>query len=263
MFYHNTTTEPTVMPETGFFYNQYCFGVFCIGFSIFFTEIVLKYIKITDSYDDDKVEEEVEEEEIYTDKYIDEFNLLNERILTDLDYLNLKKNSICETTPGGIVLLNYNKETDGFCYYTDNLKEITYDILETVARKFVIEYNCKQLYIKPQSDEPTSADAGSEPTSADAGSEPTSADAGSEPNTNESKKQVFAKFKKYNTGGKGSVSKIKNLKPITEQVNRFRYKGKIYEYEINKKKNNDTIVPSTTIDYATYKKNFLDDNKNM
>ena len=144
MFYHNTTTEPTVMPETGFFYNQYCFGVFCIGFSIFFTEIVLKYIKITDSYDDDKVEEveeEVEEDEIYTDKYIDEFNLLNERILTDLDYLNLKKNSICETTPGGIVLLNYNKETDGFCYYTDKLKEITYDILETVARKFVIEYN--------------------------------------------------------------------------------------------------------------------------
>jgi hypothetical protein len=62
---------------------------------------------------------------------------------------------------------------------------------------------------------------------------------------------VFAKFKKYNTGGKGSTPNFTSVVKVIEQMNHFRYRGKIYDYEATQKlseKKEEAIL-----DYASYK----------
>ena len=53
--------------------------------------------------------------------------------------------SIEEDTPGGKVFMIYNKDTEQFDYYSNNV--IPYRYLEVVARKYVLTYNCLELYI--------------------------------------------------------------------------------------------------------------------
>ena len=48
-----------------------------------------------------------------------------------------KNTSVLEKTPNGIVIMRYNKDREGFEYWCND-KNIKYDYLETVARKFVI-----------------------------------------------------------------------------------------------------------------------------
>jgi hypothetical protein len=52
--------------------------------------------------------------------------------------------SIHETTPAGQVILVYNKDTQQFIYYSNH--EIPYRYLEVVVRKYVLSYNCIDLY---------------------------------------------------------------------------------------------------------------------
>ena len=62
--------------------------------------------------------------------------------LTETDE-NIEKQQVEEETPDGKVVLRW--EDDTFIYWTD--KQITYKYLETVARKYVILYDCKEKYI--------------------------------------------------------------------------------------------------------------------
>jgi len=52
---------------------------------------------------------------------------------------------ILEKTPLGNVAMCYNNKKGSFEYYSDN--SIPYRFLETVARKYVITFHCKKLYI--------------------------------------------------------------------------------------------------------------------
>jgi len=57
-----------------------------------------------------------------------------------------KNTSVLEKTPNGIVIMRYNKDREGFEYWCND-KNIKYDYLETVARKFVIMNFCTKLYV--------------------------------------------------------------------------------------------------------------------
>jgi len=61
------------------------------------------------------------------------------------DYEQLKNNFVFEKTPMGNVIMYYNKDRNSFEYYTDNI--IPYRILDTVARKYVLTYDCCELYV--------------------------------------------------------------------------------------------------------------------
>ena len=54
--------------------------------------------------------------------------------------------TIIEHTPDGTVIMRYNYDKEGFEYWSDS-KNIKYDYLETVARKFVKMNFCCHLYI--------------------------------------------------------------------------------------------------------------------
>jgi hypothetical protein len=57
----------------------------------------------------------------------------------------LQNNYVMEKTPLGNIAMCYNNKKGSFEYYSDNA--IPYRYLETVARKYVITFHCKNLYI--------------------------------------------------------------------------------------------------------------------
>ena len=59
-----------------------------------------------------------------------------------LNYEKLKDIFIKEDTPAGVIYLNYNIDYESFDYYTN--KTIPYKYLDTVARKYMIDNNCKE-----------------------------------------------------------------------------------------------------------------------
>ena len=52
---------------------------------------------------------------------------------------------VLEQTPKGFVIMRYNKEEEGFEYWSDTI--IDYKYLDTVARKYVWTWNCFGVYI--------------------------------------------------------------------------------------------------------------------
>jgi hypothetical protein len=58
---------------------------------------------------------------------------------------NIDKGIVEEETPDGKAVLKYNKDAVRFDYWSD--KNIQYKYLEVLARKYVIIYECKDLYV--------------------------------------------------------------------------------------------------------------------
>lgn len=52
---------------------------------------------------------------------------------------------VLEETPKGFVIMRYNKEEEGFEYWSDTI--IDYKYLDTVARKYVWTWNCFGIYV--------------------------------------------------------------------------------------------------------------------
>ena len=88
---------------------------------------------------------EVEKKEKKEIKYEDLYpiDMMNEALKKKTE---VSKNTvILENTPDGNVLIRYNSDREGFEYWCDT-KNIKYNYLETVARKFVITNFCIELY---------------------------------------------------------------------------------------------------------------------
>ncbi len=269
MVYYNTTTHPMYLPESHIYFlnmSLIVFGLFSVTAVI--SESLLQWIKYRDfggkmgESEGEGEDEDEDEKKNYTDKYNEDYANLKECNLSKLDFLILNTRYVKEETPGGEVIMSYDKEMDCFLYYTDNLKEITYAILETVARKFVIENDCKIIYnvgSKPAEAEAPKVEAAAGDTDSD-----TVSVSSDEAVVEEKPVSVFAKFKKYNTGGKGSVPNFKAVIDVVEQTNHFRFKGKIYDYEEIVKQNETARKAKETtkpLDYAAYKKQLLENSK--
>jgi len=100
---------------------------------------------------DSFIEEPKIKEVLYEDKYpLDNYK--------DLSGNRPTNTTIIENTPEGSVIMSYNYDKEGFEYWC-NTKNIKYNYLETVARKFVKMNFCTDLYIdrkeniKQQNDE--------------------------------------------------------------------------------------------------------------
>ena len=142
--------------------------------------------------------------------------------LTEEFVNNLSLNTITETTPRGDVLMYYSSKLGTFVYHS-HTKEIPYNYLETVARKYVIEYNCKKLYIDIRKEYEKGVQKYKE---IKAKEEKNAAD-----DTKENKKkQIFANFKTYNRKGEVHNKQKDKIYILKEQANRYSYRGKIEEY---------------------------------
>lgn len=151
--------------------------------------------------------------------------------------------SVMEYTPNGNVFMKYNLENEGFDYWSD-YKEIPFNHLETVARKYVNTFNCTDLYLREEDESEDeseySSDFDEETISDEEKTE--EQDQSKQPDSDD---EIFAKFK--------TTEKIKEV--VEEEgaiVNKFRYKGKLVDILEFKQKINKKEAPKN-ISFSSWK----------
>jgi hypothetical protein len=246
MVYYNTTTEPTLLPGENFFTTTIPF-VFTLGSMIgacivFSLELFLYKNRISfqeESSDEEETSDDDSDElEEYLTQYDEEYEALPEKSLNDEDMVR-------EMTPFGEVVMMYNRKAEAYSYYTDVMTELSFEVLETVAKK----YNISRGGCAP---EPPLAESGDINASTSTGS--TSTGSTSTPTGGSGGAPPFAKFKSYNTGGRGASPNYAAASPpdINRATQHFRYKGKLADYELEQTRSKNSGSP--TMDYATFKK---------
>ena len=249
-------------------YYIYLFGY--VGISSSFIYLILMVSNIVDEYferietDEDEGEDEGEgeavetkEEEIpYEMKWFVEFDDKDdesvEEELTEEFVNDLCLNTVTETTPRGDVLMYYSSKLGSFVYHS-RTKEIPYKYLETVARKYVIEYNCKKLYVDIRKEYEKGLNKYNETKEKEEQAARDVKDGKVDDTKENKKKQVFANFKTYNRKGEVHNKQKDKIYILKEQANRYSYRGKIEEYS-EAKVESCLDKNGKDIDFASFKK---------
>ena len=249
-------------------YYIYLFGY--VGISTSLIYFILMVSNIVDEYferietDEDEGEDEGEgeavetkEEEIpYEMKWFVEFDDKDdesvEEELTEEFVNDLCLNTVTETTPRGDVLMYYSSNLGSFVYHS-RTKEIPYKYLETVARKYVIEYNCKKLYVDIRKEYEKGLNKYNETKEKEEQAARDAKDGKVDDTKENKKKQVFANFKTYNRKGEVHNKQKDKIYILKEQANRYSYRGKIEEYS-EAKVESCLDKNGKDIDFASFKK---------
>ena len=242
--------------------------------------------------DEEDYELEDEDEEDYTQKYMEEFKALPSRSLSLDEIKDLKTKTVEEFVKiegitadadsadaneeeeedGAVeenldlkkIIMTYNNETESFWYYTDYSTKILYPILDMVARKFVITYDCKDLYVSlAPTDILTSALVADVKSAAPADAAVAPAAPADSPAAVKEEvpvvKSIFAKFKMYNSEPavitKNNTSPTTTTPHIIKKTNQFKYKGKLKDFSPTIT-TSDLVDTETKIDYASFKKQY-------
>jgi len=181
----------------------------------------------------------------FVEKYLKEFKEMPdpcEELSTEkLD--SLKNNIVMELTPLGNVIMYYDADKESFSYYSDST--IPYRYLEVIGRKYVITFQCKQLFLdmaevlkEAETKKQLKKDEAAEESKQSVISDEVV-----------KKKSVFAKFKSYNTDNSKSVvtestpkknavsikQKVNEDAILKEKVNRYTHYGKLSNFSFLKK----------------------------
>jgi hypothetical protein len=248
------------------FYGLFSFlSLFLTSFSIAFSIVGSTiYTRVGDYEnfldDDEDLVEEDEKEVEYDHLYYDELDTLEDRVLEKEDLEKLEKVVVREKTPNGEVIMTYNHNTESFCYYCDD-KNIKYMVLDTVARKFTIDNNCKSICVNYKAEfEKAKVAIMADQVTTTAATEQTSDESETNPPPPVVKRSIYAKFKNYNTTKKeektentGTVTKRDKIYILTDKANRFTYKGRLSTYKDPASVEVTNTVYKKTIDFATFK----------
>ncbi len=217
-----------------------------------------------DDDDDDDAAVKIPET-AFENRYFTEYDNLEEKDLTDKFVKDLTLNVIREETPKGEVLMYYSHEHESFIYYSKT-KEIPYKYLETLARKYVIIYDCKRIYIDIRKEYEKGLNKYKEMkenNTPEGGTGGTGGEGGGGGNEKK-KKQLFVSFKTYNRKGEVNIKQKDKIYILREKANRYSYRGKIEEYkeeeqnekvdEISDCMESNDIVKEKKIDFLFFKK---------
>jgi len=153
-----------------------------------------------------------------------------------------KNTSVIENTPDGLVIMLYNGEREGFEYWCDN-KNIKFNYLETVARKFVIMNFCTNLYVDRYEDIKQQHEEYEE------------IEKDEKNEINEKEKNETGNAKEYDVFvKKKKKKKIPRNKIVAKKSNKYLYIGKINEFEWIKKSEEKRIVKE--VSFASFKSMF-------
>jgi hypothetical protein len=269
-------------------YTYYVYLCGYVGISSSFIYLILFISNIVDGYFetnevDEDSEVEVEAEIPYEVKWFDEFDDNGgedgedgedgEEELTEDFVNNLCLNTVTETTPRGDVLMYYSSKLGSFVYHS-RTKEIPYKYLETVARRYVIEYNCKKLYIDIRKEYEKGVNKYKEIKAKEEKAAKDAKDGKVEEVKENKKKQIFANLKTYNRKGEVHNKQKDKIYILKENANRYSYRGKIEEYSetkvescLDKKaleklgdKRSEEEKKMNDIDFASFKKMNMNSN---
>jgi hypothetical protein len=203
--------------------------------------------------DEDKGEEEEEEKDEEED---DELYEENE------DLVSLKDNFIEEKSPRGIIYMAYDNSIESYIYYSKT-KDIPYKYLETVARKYVIDNKClniyvdyKEEYIQGLNKYKQRLQERKEFLEKKKKEQEQKED---EYNVENKKKNIFANFKSYNKQDKSTKNNTDTSTKeyiLTENSNHYKYKGNLDDYEqmLKEKASQESVLKEyEQIDFKAYK----------
>jgi hypothetical protein len=169
-----------------------------------------------------------EEPEKYEDKYIlEDYSADDEE--EEEEVVTNKNNIIEDNTPDGNVFMRYNKDNEGFEYWCKN-KNIKYDYLDTVARKYCLMYNCSSLYHDRKKDIEKQKKDKEEKEKEIEEKEP----------VKEKEESIFVKPKKIDT-----KKKDRSKGEVALKANKYIYKGKCQECELFLKTRDDELERKT------------------
>ena len=91
--------------------------------------------------------------DIFLFEYFEEFNDLINRDLSQTDLKKLKNKFIKVNTRFGEIIINYDYNNQGFNYYCKQSNTYSFEYLETISRIYVVNYDCKNIYVYQQDNE--------------------------------------------------------------------------------------------------------------
>jgi hypothetical protein len=212
--------------------------------------------------DSDMEKPNTEKEIPYELEMFNEYDSLDDNELTEEYVKDLALNTITDTTPRGDVLMYYSKNLNSFIYYSKT-KEIPYKYLETVARKYVIKYNCKRLCVDIRKEYEKGVQKYKEMKEKEEYDKNEKLRGESEKASESKKKQLFVALKTYNRKADVSAKQKDKIYILKEQANRYSYRGKIEEYkEPSEEEQQDMshcdtlgeVVSKQKLDFASFKK---------
>ena len=228
-----------------------CLMIYFTGF-VFSSWFVGYFLLETDIQEQEKTKKI-----LYTDKYS-----LNEMKCDLSRNSELTKNtSVLECTPQGIVIMRYNKDREGFEYWCDN-KNIKYDYLETVARKFVMMNFCTNLYIDRHENIKKQQDEIDEFINKKNNETKENKENEVEKNTTEKnalKKEtpedsVFVKSK-FSVEKKIEKKIYDKSKVVAKKANKYLFMGKAKEFQWLKREKKE--IPNQEISFSSFKNLFM------
>lgn len=171
--------------------------------------------------------ENIDPNVLYLTEYMDKFENMDD--CNNIE--NSKKNILFENTPIGNIIMYY--EDNEFKYYSDRTP--SFGFLETVARKYVIIFHCKSIYkIYDEEKEKCELKQNEE----------------KKEEVKPKKKSIYANFKTYNNNNK---PKIDDNEPILQ--NKYKYIGKIHEFNFSEPKEKKKEKIMTIQDFLNQIKN--------
>jgi len=238
---------------------------------LFISHIVNKtnsYMYITDSdtegdrdsdNDNDNDTDDEDDDINYEQQHFDALEALTDRALTPEELKELVSGQyVTEETPKGVVVMSYNVDAGSFEYYTDKFADMSYETLDTVARMFTVVYDCKQICVNYRAE----VENGKTKMLSDIEYDTLMKENKEKMIQEREKGSVFASFKSYNKKTGNNVSKKYFV--MTENANRFKYKGKLSDYQkLIDKPRVDEESSSKKISYAEYKRSVSDDKRSV
>jgi len=203
--------------------------------------------------------------DIFLFEYFEEFDNLVNRDLSENDLKKLKNEFIKVNNRFGEIIINYDHRNQGFNYYCKQPNSYSFEYLESISRIYVVNYDCKNVYICDYDDDDDDDDDDDEEDNDNHDLQDKDKDQCVE--GEKEAKSVFFNRKKKNSYNITSIND-KNKEIIS---NKYKYKGniekfakicKFHDYNIIENELNYEII--TDAGFYDYKIDFfkLEKNKN-
>lgn len=139
------------------------------------------------------------------------------------------KNSFVEDeTPRGFVCMRYEPDTESFWYYSDSTN-VPYRFLETVARKYVCDYNRLDVFVDIREELKKSVEEVKKRKEIEKNEE-------NENKEDNGQTRIYAKFKKYNHKNARATGVGKKIQIMIAHANRYSYRGTMKDFLFEKEK---------------------------
>lgn len=169
------------------------------------------------------------EEFDWKNAYVEEF-VPNNNSKSVINSINISETNedISEIVNGKRVLMRYEPDTESFWWYSDS-SSIQYKYLETIARKYVYDFNRLDVFIDIRDELKKGVEASKKHKK---DQEENSENKDDDKTKSMNEKKIYAKFKRYNKKAARTDPTLGNkMMIIKAKANRYSYKGKICEYE--------------------------------